>query len=290
MGKIITIKEAAERLGKTEQTIRNWVRDGHVKASYVGKAVYIDEAIIDAMMASASDIERAERFMAEMYAERRQEVRAEQEARNDRVERRRFMNIAYFNAAQTGFFETVLGLLHAYGEINDREMRFMMMRLYDEPYGDIGEKFGLTRERVRQVLEKAYRKCRYSVDEIKNLLDEARDLKAQNDMLIESNQVLRERIKQYDDKKEEEEEPVDEETYRLLTTSIFDINISVRTLHILMALDVKTVADMCKVTRGQFLACRNAGKKSWAELEDFIADHGLVRGTDYSNIIISRIK
>lgn len=284
MGKIITIKEAAERLGKTEQTIRNWVKGGHIKASFVGKAVYIDEAIINAMTASVSDIERAEAFITEMREERERERQEEQEARTDRVERRRFMNIAYFNGTQMGLFENVLGLLNAYGDISDKELQMITMRLHDYPLQCIAVKYGLNRESVRKIVEKAYRKCRHSIDEIKTILDEAKDLKVQNEMLLQNVRALRKKIKKYEDMAEEE--PMSDEMYKLLSTKVFDIDISIRTLHILMAMDVKTVADMCRITQSQFMDMRNAGKKSWAEVEEFITFHGLKSGEDYTSRMI----
>ena len=58
-----------------------------------------------------------------------------------------------------GIIENLLNVL------DDRERDMINMyygRLYGEPYtlDEIGEKYGLTKERVRQIIEKAFKKIR----------------------------------------------------------------------------------------------------------------------------------
>lgn len=83
--------------------------------------------------------------------------------------------------------------------------------------------------------------------------------------------------------KDSEIEEVDEELLhmrKLLKTSLHDLDLSVRAYNCLKAADVKTLGDLVKLEISDMMKFRNFGKKSLAELEQLVAEKGLVFGMD----------
>ncbi len=86
-----------------------------------------------------------------------------------------------------------------------------------------------------------------------------------------------------DSVKAEEESVVDEEMLRmrkLLKTTIADLDLSVRAYNCLKAADIKTLGDLAALDISDMMKFRNFGKKSLAELEQLVADKGLLFGMD----------
>jgi hypothetical protein len=50
---VFSIRDVARIFGRTERTIRNWVRAGHLQRGGFGRAVFFTRAAIDALLASA---------------------------------------------------------------------------------------------------------------------------------------------------------------------------------------------------------------------------------------------
>ena len=47
---MLTVPEAARRVGRNPETVRRWIREGRLKASKVGTQHVIDEGDLDAML------------------------------------------------------------------------------------------------------------------------------------------------------------------------------------------------------------------------------------------------
>jgi DNA-directed RNA polymerase subunit alpha len=69
---------------------------------------------------------------------------------------------------------------------------------------------------------------------------------------------------------------------QLLKTKLADMDLSVRALNCLKAADVETLADLVSYNKMDLLKFRNFGKKSLAELEEFVQSKGLHFGMDVS--------
>ncbi|MBN1448430.1 MAG: DNA-directed RNA polymerase subunit alpha [Bacteroidetes bacterium] len=82
-------------------------------------------------------------------------------------------------------------------------------------------------------------------------------------------------------KDEEEAAPEDDETARIrkiLTTSVDDLELSVRSHNCLKAANIKTIADLVRRDEAEMLKFRNFGRKSLAELGAIVDDFGLQFG------------
>jgi DNA-directed RNA polymerase subunit alpha len=82
---------------------------------------------------------------------------------------------------------------------------------------------------------------------------------------------------------EDEVQEVDEDFLRmrkLLKTSISDLDLSVRAYNCLKSADIKSLGDLARLEIIDMMKFRNFGKKSLTELEQLIAELGLVFGMD----------
>ncbi|MBR6076922.1 MAG: DNA-directed RNA polymerase subunit alpha, partial [Paludibacteraceae bacterium] len=64
----------------------------------------------------------------------------------------------------------------------------------------------------------------------------------------------------------------------LLDQKVTDMKLTVRTLNILKSNDIYTVRDLVRLKKLDWIKFRNGGKKSLAELDDFIQSIGLQWG------------
>ena len=75
-------------------------------------------------------------------------------------------------------------------------------------------------------------------------------------------------------KSEETPEP-QQEQYGVFVTNIRDLAFSVRTMNILLANDICTIADLKKLRKTDILRFRNGGRAMISELDDFFKKYNL---------------
>ena len=73
----------------------------------------------------------------------------------------------------------------------------------------------------------------------------------------------------------ETHEQLSPELCELLNQSVEDLGLSIRTRNLLKSNDIKIVLDLCRLKKTDWLKFRNGGKKSLAELDDFLKAHNL---------------
>lgn len=66
----------------------------------------------------------------------------------------------------------------------------------------------------------------------------------------------------------------------LLDRNVTSFTMTVRTENVLRMNDIKTVRDLVRLHRAYFLTMRSVGKRTMAELDDFLADHNLHWGME----------
>lgn len=87
---------------------------------------------------------------------------------------------------------------------------------------------------------------------------------------------------------EESDEEVDEEVGRLramLSKSVDELELSVRSSNCLRAAKVRTIGDLVQRSEQEMLKQRNFGRKSLKEIEDILHDMGLRFGMDVSDVV-----
>ena len=318
MGKLIQLPEAARRLGLSDQTLRNWVAKGALTVKKVGKAHYVDEDTVNALSDTFEDVERSRLALEKLRGELDQERHDRWAEHRDEHLQRRYLNLCVEGSIRSVFFHVVVSLMVTYGSLNEREGAILQARLMGETLDSIGDEFGLTRERVRQITEKAIRKSR-DITEISRRLSEVDALKADNEALRQTVLQLKKALKRREDEERQEAERNEEERLqafikndkicKLLSSKLVDYPLSVRVLNCLKSGDVRenydpqtrqwyrhtyvapceTIGDLCRMNKTDFLKLRNAGKKSLNELDEFLERLGLSFGMDVDKIYKERV-
>lgn len=114
-----------------------------------------------------------------------------------------------------------------------------------------------------------------------------------DDALTQAAKILKDHIQLFInfDIEQEEEQTVsqkDSEKERLkkiLTTSVDDLELSVRSHNCLKAANIKTIADLVRRDEQEMLKFRNFGRKSLAELNEIVENLGLEFGMDVDKYI-----
>ena len=301
MGKLIQLTEAARRLGLTDQTLRNWEKKGILRVKAIGKARYVDENTINSIQDTAEEIAQTQRRLKKLRDQEAQEAKGFIDAMHDKAARQRYYRLAVESGIRTEFFSLVADMLKGYGSLTYREAEIMKELLKGTTYEDIGKRFGLTRERIRQIAEKSIRKSRDLIW-LKDRLDHIRDLEADNQSMKAAYNDMKRRLHQQEELERIEAEHDEEarrqalmekdEVCKLLSTKLVDCELSVRTLNCLRQgyYECETIGDVARLHKTDVLKIRNFGKKSLIELDDFFDAHGLQWGTDVDKVYRERIE
>ncbi len=286
--KLIHITEAAERIGVSRQTLKNWCDNGTIPSHKMGKtedssrSVWVDCDTIDALADTMRDVERA-----------RDILKKEVEHYNSKVSL--FSKVSYnirhdvFLIGKVGsavrrkeFYLSIPRMLASIGTINDREADIMCQVIDGRELALIAVDYGLTTTRILQIFLKGCRKAaelkdiKSQLDELKRLIVEVAELKTviKNLSKDEHNDHLRQ---------------IDDSFRSKVSQRISACGLSTRTLGCLVGAGIYTVGDLCKKHKLDLLSIRNFGRKSMAELDDFLEEMGLDFGMDIDRMIATNI-
>jgi DNA-directed RNA polymerase subunit alpha len=88
-----------------------------------------------------------------------------------------------------------------------------------------------------------------------------------------------------EEKVENEKDAEAERLRKILTTSVDDLELSVRSHNCLKAANIKNLADLVRKDESEMLKFRNFGRKSLAELLEIVDNYGLEFGMDVDKYI-----
>ena len=297
MGRLMSIVEVARSLGVTEQTVRNWISNGYIDFKNVGRSRYIDSGVIESLRPTIEEIMRYQR----RYESLRDELYCMHEELYEEKTRIRFQNVVYNNAFRSRFFAVVLRLLVLNGSIDEREGRILNDYLNGNTLEYIAKSEGLTRERIRQIVERAIRRSS-QIEGIEDKFKTIERLEEENRMLKIANQEMRKKLAGFEKPLDDEEAIVNRELCRLFQKKLVDCGLSVRALHSLRNGNTvkrytkgkveeyvavppcETVGDFCKLKKQDVLKMRSIGKKTMGELEDFLCKNNLSWEMDVNGI------
>lgn len=205
----------------------------------------------------------------------------------------------------TGDIGTV-ALAMAMGNLTDREMKVMYHRYFHgEDYETIGERFGVTRERIRQVERKALRKMgRRNVLELirGGILSYWRseiDREAEKRFGAYKTALDREfadRVRTWEETHRAEALPdkdqalldaADDRDSRL-RTPIEEMDLSVRSYNCLKRAGLNTAGDIARRSHEQMMRVRNLGRKSLEEVIGKLDGMGLRLSDEPETVIPSK--
>jgi excisionase family DNA binding protein len=276
MEKIITIAQAAEYLGVSRQTIKNWIDNGIIKTHGVtGKQYWIDANTLTALKDTAEDVEKQKEKLAHLKAELHKSIQEEQTLVNEIKANigliRRTKNLT----AAKDFYLSIPEMMHDLGVISARERDIVKSVIVESGLSKAAEAAQISLERARQIFVKAIRKSKDLTD-IKARLVEAEELKSENKILTKEIELLKKEIEL--NKKTEEMSSEQrslafleiDNLCRLLNTRIADYDLSVRALNCLGLTGIETIGDLVSCSKTDLLKRRNFGKKSLAEIESLV--------------------
>jgi len=167
-------------------------------------------------------------------------------------------NVSVYDVYITGLLETIETYL------TEREKLSLYYR-YERGWalGDIGDKFGVGKERIRQIINKALRKLRFrrskwqiiTVGELVDAKKEASDYKLKY-------LILSEKMNKYEQIKIDYEE----ECRKALHVPIDELELSVRAYNCLCRKRIQYVDELKDLTKEDLMQIRNLGRKSAEEI------------------------
>lgn len=152
--------------------------------------------------------------------------------------------------------------------LTDRELTVLELRNgRNMTLEDVGKEFGVTRERIRQVEQKAIRKLRHPANLMRMSVvayeDYAKLVAENQDLKNKLEYVEKNALPEYEEKKIEE-------------TRIEDLELSVRSFNCLKRVGIRTVGDIVNFSKTRGLEkCRNLGRKSLQEIADKLVTLGI---------------
>lgn len=293
--RMISRQEAAEILRVDPQTITNWCGKGVLRAKQVGKWLMVDRDTITKLFDSLQDLAESEKAIKELqednYAKMRELKQANEEWQKD---------IAFANGMEkpSRLIRMIQSLIDSIDNeiMGERERNVLKEYLDGSEFEAIGDEYGITRERTRQIIEKAMRKLG-SLEPYGDVLNRCNETEAENKMmrsllkkqdaeLAELREKLNIKVEQEKNKTVEEKamdglSEKDKEILGLLNTRLVDMNLTVRSLNCLKAADLETFGDLVKCNKMDLLKQRNFGKKSFGELDDLLDTMSNVHGVRF---------
>lgn len=266
MARMISRQEAAELLDCDPQTISNWVEKGAIIGHKVGNYLMIDRESIEHYFDDFKVLADMASKIAELKTEYQNIINDQKalldEAKGDSLTSQRAKEIFRRNQL------TLISLSESYykGYFNNREREVLVDVIKGVKLEDIGKKLGLTRERIMQIATKAANKLT-QIEDLKQIRDENIALKEEND-----------RLKQYiadQNLKVNAYENSDRLRFTIFEKRLNELNLTVRTQNGLKQLNCDTLGDVVKLDMSMLLKARNFGKKSLAEIDEFIKRLGL---------------
>lgn len=145
--------------------------------------------------------------------------------------------------------------------LGDRELKILKYRLIDElTLEQVGDLLGFTRERIRQIEAKAYRKLRHPSKRFSDIL-ETKDIEYYKNLMNEFFETVEINVNKV-------EKLEDSDTDLLQEIPIEDLNLTLRTYNCLKRAGINNVYDLQNYSITDIKKIKNLGKKSLEELLD----------------------
>lgn len=268
----MTRNDAAAYLGVDPQTITNWVNKGLLGG-------YNDKSS-KRFWVNADDVKKySEKYkmlsVTEDLLDREQkELLASERKVNAKIQMLMHdaLNVSSFSYDKIG--GSLCTLLELTSQGGMREKKIMQAFFNGDRISNIAYEFGLSRERVRQIVIKAIRKFNYSIEELA-------DLKQENNSLKEEIKNVKMQLIMQEGEEEEQSEDVPPSVFSI---RLVNCNLPVRVLNVTKAADIDTIGDLVQYSKFEMVKFRNFGKKSLMQLDEFIHEMGLEWGMDKAKI------
>ena len=274
---MISRQDAAEMLRVDPQTVSNWIDKGVLTGKTIGRVVMVDGDTVNRLFDSLEDLARSEKAIKELQMQNYEMENKFRKAVDDWL-----LDVATVNGLEkpSRLVRMIFSMIDSVGnEILGERERVILKRYLDGcVFESIGDDLGLTRERVRQIIEKSLRKLD-SLEPYGDIVSRCNELDAENRLMKatmkrQESELAELRYKMNHQTDEEKALGALSEQDRLvveqLNMKLVDMNLTVRALNCLKSVDMETFGDLVKCDKTTLLRCRNFGKKSLGELDDLL--------------------
>lgn len=262
----IPASEAAEMAGVSTQTIRNLCKAKTIRFQRREHFFYPCKEDIEKYAQAISEINQIERDIEDYKKDINKTYEQLRDTKKEVQERLDDMNM---------FPEQIQNITHLLARIvsrysnnlTDREAEIVLLILQGKTLTEVGKKFNLSRERIRQIWEKAVYKISNFPTELQqkdeSIADMSRTIHDLEDRLIEQGI-----------------ETTPYSRTKLLEKPIRECDFSFRVMNCLQAAEINTVGDLIQYPRASLRRFRNFGQKGLQELDEWLVAHGLGRKED----------
>ena len=177
------------------------------------------------------------------------------------------------------------------GQLDKRSYQILYDTLNGDSRSNIALKYGLTQERIRQIVVKATKQARELLMEQRSNLEKEKEnnarlnvqLNLMREDLARLKALLPEKILP---RQKESEEKLDADLVKLLETPLDDITLPARPFNILIYMGVRKFVEIPQIEGPmQLLNARNSGKKTVHDISRMLEDFGLTFGMTYTEVV-----
>ena len=275
---LISINEAAQQLGVSRETVKNWGKRGILSLTYVGKSVHVTKESVDSVKQSAPKLVRqmqaVEALQEELDIQKSSCLEDIREYRLEKVLRR---ESAQRVNLYMEIFASLVDLIYE-GKYDEREYKSVMMFMKGTSIDEIAEKL----ECSKQAVVNNIRKCNevlFNLQPYARLLEEGRDRERKLKLLEKDREIL---LTMLDVCRNDETGIVckmEKAEFELYLTPISEMKFSTRTRGALMSSYLDCLGDL--VHYGNRLGnLRGMGSLSLSEVKEVLAtQYHLTLGT-----------
>lgn len=267
---LVSLNEAAQQIGVTRETIKNWGKRGILALTTVGKFVYVTQESLDGVKASApklvKQMQAVEALQDELEIRKSscmediREYRLEKVLRKDSAQR----VILYME-----IFASLVDLIYD-GRYDEREYKMVMMFLKGTSIDDIAGKF----ECSKQAVVDNIRKCNeilFNLQPYVRLQEENKERGRRLRLLEKDRKILAAILEASRNDETRQVRYMPKEQLELYLTPVKDFDFSVRTSNVLASYDLSCLGDLVHYGRDlkQF---RGMGERSLHEIEEVVTN------------------
>ena len=297
MGKLLSLQQAADKLGVTRQTITNWLKTGILQDAGVNRITRIDEDAITKFSLSLKNLAATERRIMEGQKEADQLWRETKKKLTDIRRSYGIINKIGENSIHTNVIHAVLKVAWNNNLIRKCEYAVLDRIVSGETVDALAEYYSLTRASIFLIAGKGVRKIEkmHDYNSLHIQLGEAKEKILAAEELIRCQQkeidCLKERLGEKTQDEETQPENVEEtigkvkEKMNLLNTYLCEMNFSVRAFNCFKTAGIDTLGDLVQMKKDEILRVRNLGLGTFNEITDQLESMNLSLGMNVNEYI-----
>ena len=300
----ILISDATKITGLDRQTIRNWMEKGIIPYKKINGTFYVDNRVFKRLSSEMNDVAGTKQRLDDLQREYLDEIASYREMRErNRFEHNteRLLSICVNSGVRTRFFDSMVSAMGQIGILKDKEVEVLSSLLNGDAFEEVAKRCDTSRERIRQIAEKAIHKSNdlskliERLNTIDEKEDEIRALKMENEVL--KKMVYKQAIGVNEAEMSETERRLvrmgRKDLNALLSTKLVDEELTVRALNCLchyknennVTYRIETLGELCRISKDDFFKQRSVGKKTLDEISEYLQKKGLEWGLDIDKII-----